>query len=141
MVEIGRRGKGVGLKAAKAVIYWILFLGYLAGLFWASHQPDTGPVGVYVWDKLVHAAAYFGLVIFARIALGTVLGQAGLAVVSAALVAILYGAADEWMQRLTPTREADINDWIADSVGAVAAGLLLLSVGRMRRGSTKDISA
>lgn len=44
---------------------------------------------------------------------------------AAFLVAVLYGALDEWHQSFIPGRHASVLDWIADGVGAaiVAIGL------------------
>lgn len=44
-----------------------------------------------------------------------------------------YGALDEWRQSFTPGREVEVWDWVADTLGAVVATGLLLSVPRLRK--------
>lgn len=44
----------------------------------------------------------------------------------AILLTSAYGASDEYHQSYTPERLPEIGDWIADTLGAVAAGLLWL---------------
>ena len=41
------------------------------------------------------------------------------AAVAALLVCSAMGAADEWHQLYIPSRDADVADWAADSVGAL----------------------
>lgn len=42
---------------------------------------------------------------------------------AAALIAILYGASDEWHQTFVPGRLATIADWVADLLGSIAGVL------------------
>lgn len=44
----------------------------------------------------------------------------------AVLMTAAYGAFDEYHQRFTPERTPEVADWLADTLGAVAAGLLWL---------------
>jgi len=68
------------------------------------------------WDKVYHALNFGVLALFLRLASG----RAWLAV----LLASLYGATDELHQAFVPGRSADPADWLADTLGALAAVLL-----------------
>ena len=72
---------------------------------------------------MLHFVEYGGLAfLLCRALLGEGLGWT--AALAVALVATsAYGASDEWHQRFTPGRSADVRDWEADSLGA-AVGLM-----------------
>lgn len=78
-------------------------------------------------DKHVHALAFAGLALMLVRALANarwsdVTVATG---VQAAVVAIAYGATDEWHQSFVPGRHAELLDLAADAVGVIAAvGLL-----------------
>lgn len=48
------------------------------------------------------------------------------AIVIAVIIGILYGASDELHQGFTPGRSQEFADWVADALGAIAAGLFFL---------------
>jgi VanZ family protein len=60
---------------------------------------------------------------------------AGVALVAAILLTSAYGATDEAHQSRVPQRQADVRDWIVDSIGA-AAGAGIATI-RPRRGSSR----
>ena len=94
---------------------------YAAVLFALSAQPNPLPFlppELLLQDKLLHGLAY------------TVLGAllvpgfrgAGCSARSAVLLAValasVYGATDEFHQSFVPGRNADVLDWVADTLGA-----------------------
>lgn len=102
----------------------VLALGWMALIFYLSGIPNPelpqGPGGT---DKLIHMLV-FGLL--ATLYLGAMqpanggrfsIGQ----LATAALLATLYGAVDEWHQSFVPTRSADPWDLAADAIGALLA--------------------
>ena len=100
---------------------WLPPLAYMALIYYLSSQSDPVPqVTSVVWDKLLHLVEYGGLaVLLARAMLGEGL-TARVALVAAVLLTSAYGATDEAHQSRVPERQADVRDWIVDSIGAVA---------------------
>lgn len=106
----------------RRVLLWGPVVLYMAAIFVASGQ--SNPVmPATVSDKLLHAAAYFGLAVLVLRAL-----QGGrphrLTVRQAAaalLITIGYAATDELHQLVVPGRSADPRDLLADAAGAAAA--------------------
>ena len=92
--------------------------GALMGLifFLSSLTNPPTPLRFPHADKVVHAVLFGGL--------SAALLLPGLSPSAAALVASLYGAADEFHQGFVPNRDASLGDWLADAAGAatVAAG-------------------
>ncbi|GCF13205.1 hypothetical protein Harman_11400 [Haloarcula mannanilytica] len=81
-------------------------------------------------DKWVHAASYgalTALLAWARRARGWV------TVAALAAVAVLYGAGVELLQALVPSRGTSGADFLANTVGAVLAGLAWLAIRRSDR--------
>ena len=99
---------------------------YAAILFLLSSQASPLgylPSGLLAQDKLLHAAAYAGLAGL----LVPGLRRAGLsrpgAVLAAIAIARRYGVSDEFHQSFVPGRDADVLDWIADTVGAAVGAV------------------
>lgn len=72
-------------------------------------------------DKLVHALAFGVLALSWFWALGPLAGSLVKVAVAAALVAVLWGAIDEWHQSYVPSRTCDVFDALADAGGAATA--------------------
>ena len=94
---------------------------------------ETNPIPMvtgHVRDTLLHFSEYAALAIL----LGRALAGEGLshgrAALSAVLLAIVYGASDEYHQWFVPMRTADVRDWIADAGGAAIGGLCFASTRR-----------
>lgn len=104
---------------------WLLACYWLA-IFTGTHIPRLPEgFGKEGSDKLLHAAAYFGLMLLCGLYLGW---QKGLRHSDYGLlfgVAAFYAAADELLQ-IPVGRHADVRDWLADLCGA-ALGLLVLA--------------
>lgn len=107
-------------------------------IFYLSSLPDLGPIPGGVNDKTGHFLGYGILAAlllraFAGARLGGVTWHRGVWTI---LLSSLYGASDEFHQSFVPGRSPDPADWVADTVGAIGAVvviLLLVSLARRRR--------
>jgi VanZ family protein len=113
------------MTRGRAGTRWLALWGpvvlYMAAIFVVSAQPSA-PLPSQLSDKQGHSIAYMGLAVTVGRALAGGLG-AGLSLRAAAAafaVASGYGATDEWHQSFVPGRSADVKDWIADTMGALA---------------------
>ena len=93
---------------------------YCAMIFWLSGResipaPDLFPH----MDKLYHAGAYLVMGIFAWRCFKHSIKSPVLLSIASIMFCSLYGLSDEWHQSFVAGRCADINDWFADSLGAV----------------------
>lgn len=81
-------------------------------------------------DKPMHLAAYLGLALLAVRALARgLLRPAGTRTIAwGVLLAVAYGASDEWHQSFVPGRDASFADLGADALGALLAGVGLYVV-------------
>jgi len=78
------------------------------------------------WDKVVHATE-FGLFCFLNLrALRGTFPKAAMPAIAAwaILIAVSYGASDEFHQAFVPGRESDLLDLLADAGGAFLASTL-----------------
>ncbi len=92
-------------------------------------------------DKHMHLLAYGGLalVLVRALAGGRWSGLTVATGLQGAMVAIAYGATDEWHQWFVPGRHADLLDVAADAVGAaVAVGILGVVAWWSRRAERAD---
>jgi VanZ family protein len=98
---------------------FIGFLGMTAQLLLLFEPDFAVRIVEATWDKAIHGL-YFGTMAFLLwIATGKRWPLAVWVVVA------FIGAADETLQAYTPGRTSDVNDWIADSLGAAAALILV----------------
>ena len=113
---------------------------WLPPLLWAgvillgtSLPQDAVPVQTSGIDKILHFTIYtvFAFLLTLAITEGFRLWQA---VVLAIAFTMAFGAVDEWHQQLIPGRFPEFNDWVADSLGAVAGALIAALVTVRRRG-------
>lgn len=104
--------------AAKAPRWqWIYPIALLATIQYVSSRSTVAMPSVSHFDKVAHYFA-FGLVatlIYRQVA---TLRRAALLAI---LLTSLYGALDEIHQSFVPGRSAGIDDWIADTLGALTA--------------------
>ncbi len=109
MVQLALRG--FRLVTLVLAAYWFL-------LFVGTHIPRSQMPSVSYSDKLLHFGAFAGLAFLLAWAFSKrespTLGQR----LGALIVAVVYGAADE-ISQIPVGRSADINDWLADSFGAI----------------------
>lgn len=106
----------------------------MAGIFVASSLPNP-PVPQNVPDVSLHEAAYFGLtlVVIRALARGSWTGVTRLTLAAAWVIAVAYGATDEWHQSFVPDRHAELRDLGSDAIGAFAAAVLIGAWGIIRR--------
>ncbi|HID37427.1 MAG TPA: VanZ family protein [Ghiorsea sp.] len=97
----------------------ILLLGYCGFIFMLSHQPSLpAPMLFLHQDKLIHATAYAIMALLAwRVFLNTNQSRYMVALISI-LFCSLYGVSDEFHQSFIDGRDADVWDWLADTIGA-----------------------
>jgi VanZ family protein len=96
-------------------------------LFYLSHQPSLPTPSLFpAQDKIIHALAYGALAVM-------LLGSYPLRadryswqqIGASVVIASLYGASDELHQSFVPGRNPEIGDWLADTLGALIAVLLV----------------
>lgn len=124
---------GVRLVTVILIIYWV-------ALFTGTHmsRPPTG--GVKVSDKVLHFSAFFGLATLMYLAVPARRG-ATRKVLTILLIAVPYAAVDEWTQGLTKSRTVDINDFVANTLGILAATAFYLAYRLLRFGGVFDRTA
>ena len=100
-------------------------LAWAAGVTWLSSLSGDEIEKLNPWDisdKAAHFAAYAvgAILISFALRLSVSWSWRRVAVIGAATISI-FGATDEWHQQYTPKRSgADVQDWIADTLGAIA---------------------
>ena len=97
--------------------------------FWLSSSPDIQGASGWIdlrppLDKVAHAVSFGVLALFFYLATGRAL--------LSVLLASLYGVTDEFHQSLVPGRDADLLDWVADTLGAAFAVSAVLLLTRWR---------
>ena len=109
---------------------------YCALIYWLSDQPTLPmPMVFEIQDKLMHFAAYFIMSGLAWRAFRHFIPMPRVLMVASILYSSLYGALDEWHQSFVEGRNPSGLDWAADTVGAIAAMLLLAQFFRLQRQS------
>jgi VanZ family protein len=109
------------LRFSQFLSHWLFWPGVVL-IAWGEltpHPPDLG--GIFVWDKMEHFTAYFGLASMATLVIGFKPRLAW-----AILGIIVFGGSLEILQVYTG-RDPDILDFTANSIGAFAG----LSVGAL----------
>ncbi len=109
---------GIRLGIVVLMAYWLtICLG--------THLPSSVGLGigaVHVSDKTKHLTAFFGLgLMLCYVTTSTHLWRRFLAI---GAVGMIYAAVDEATQRFIPGRVPDVMDFVADSVGLIAAIVL-----------------
>ena len=100
-------------------------------LFVTSLPSGLVPRQLGPFDKVIHFAIYglFAVLLSRDLSQATGRWRAALLAV---VIAVAFGAADEWHQGFIPGRSTDLADWRADSIGA-AAGAVLFALAHRRR--------
>ncbi len=121
------------MTAGRRAALWVPVALYLILIFVLSAQSNP-PVPQEMSDKHLHALGYCGLAVLASRALeGGLRKGVGLKSAAAAVaIAVIYAASDEWHQSFVPGRSADIRDWYADGMGAVAGAAACWAWGIIR---------
>lgn len=105
------------------VFFWLL-LATVSFLALSPKPPATADLG---WDKLNHIAAFLALGGLARLAWPAAPWWRW------ALLLLLYGGLLEIAQGLTPNRQGELADLLADALGLLLAALLLSGWRRIAR--------
>jgi VanZ family protein len=105
----------------------------LMGLvFFASGRTRLAtPDVAFSIDKVGHFVV-FGMIAVCWLRHPLCAGKGWMGGVIAIVLTSGYGALDEWRQSFTPGREVELWDWVADTVGAVTAVVMLLAVPGLR---------
>lgn len=144
----------------KISLTWIFVAGWMALIFYLSHQPSnesnaisTGITAVAVdslhqwfpgstvtledlhfWvRKAAHFSAYFLLGILTLLAIKRSGGKRIRASVFAWMICVLYAASDEFHQLFVSGRSGEVRDVLIDSAGAFFGIVLYWLVGAIRR--------
>lgn len=123
------------------ILLWAPVAVYMAAIFYgASLESVPGPVGNWFSDTFLHTAGYSGLalVTLRAVARGRWAGVTVAALAVSWLIAILHGAAVEWMQMYVPSRTAEWRDLANDAIGALVALGAAGAWGIMRSASRAD---
>ena len=113
---------------------WFPVIAYMAMLFvFSSFSTLPSPPGdLSAYD--VHIAAYAGLGALTARATGKGLRDVSWrAVVTAIVIASLYGVTDEYHQRFVPGRSFDVLDMVADTIGSVVGASAVGAWSRIRK--------
>ena len=96
--------------------------------------PDLGLDFVFK-DKVLHLVAFAGFEVLAWRALRYLRPEWGVGwlLVGSCALAIAAGALLEIWQAVLPTRQAELLDWVADSLGALLAAAALWRVAKARQ--------
>jgi VanZ family protein len=109
----------ISATPALRAICFIGFLGMTAQLLLLFEPNFAVQIVEATWDKAIHGL-YFGTMAFL---LWITTGKRWPLAIW--VVVAIIGAADETLQAYTPGRTSDIDDWIADSLGAATALILV----------------
>lgn len=113
-----------GLQRGARVLAVVLAVGLPALLLVGGSHPAAAQAIAVPWDKLVHIGVYALL----SCAIGFASGRHGFTGMAIGFAgAMLVGLADEGHQMFLPGRAADVDDLIANAVGA-ALGTSVLAV-------------
>ncbi|MGR3295169.1 MAG: VanZ family protein [Candidatus Bathyanammoxibius sp.] len=111
------------------VLRWLPAVTWAAVLFWASSRPN--PLIPFIIpiphaDKGIHFMKFAVLSYLICWAQEPSERAVGRIIWAAVLATSVYGALDEFHQSFTPGRTPEVADWMAATLGAVAAGFLWL---------------
>lgn len=111
------------MRSRKALVLWVLAIGYAAGTFVLSSLPvpEAGEaVMARVGDKALHILEYAVLALLLALAVAAAPSPRtrSKAIVIALAGAVLYAASDELHQAFVPGRDASLLDFAADVAGA-----------------------
>ena len=104
---------GVRFATCVLVIYWLM-------LFTGTHLPALPKMPARVTDKTLHSVAFFGLTILLCWVVQT-RDHVWRKFAWVAMIAISYAAFDEITQSFVRGRTTDVKDFVADTLGILAA--------------------
>jgi len=108
----------------------LILAAYCSLIFYLSHQSTLPmPMGFPHQDKLVHATAYGVMAVLAWRSFVHMNQTKRSILCFTLLFCSLYGVSDEFHQSFIVGRDADVLDWLADTLGAALALLLITWAG------------
>lgn len=127
-----QRDDGLRLKVRRWLppLLWAGVILLVTSLPGAVVPRQLGP-----YDKIVHFSIYGLFAVLLSRDLAQVTARWSAAVL-AIVIAVAFGAVDEWHQGFIPGRSTDIADWRADSAGAAGGALLFALYSRIRASRT-----
>ena len=110
--------------------YWSIFILYAGIIFVLSSLSVVVKMPYFRHlDKIEHAIEFgiFSILLYRAMFVSFVRIPAVYLLLMTLFASIAYGATDEYHQLFTPLRTPDIFDWLADTVGILAAqGIILV---------------
>ncbi|MDD5272321.1 MAG: VanZ family protein [Methylovulum sp.] len=101
-------------------------MAYCGFIYWLSDQSKLPTPTWFSWqDKLFHAGAYFILALIVWRSFRHFFKSPIILAIAAVVFSSLYGLSDEWHQAFVPGRNSDVFDWLADTLGAGLAVMVL----------------
>jgi len=102
----------------------------MAVIFWESSL-TTAPLPGGMSDKVAHAMGYalLGGLVARAMAGGFPVPFSLWSGAGSVAITVLYAISDEWHQRFVPGRSADVQDLLADAIGAVVAVSFMYACG------------
>lgn len=112
-------------------LLWAALFGWACAILWLSAlSPQQLPDAAFLfWDKVNHFAAYAvgGWLAASALRVSRPQTAGATAVILAVVIVAAFGVLDEAFQTLTPGRSgADVDDWVADVLGATTGALMTL---------------
>ncbi len=124
-----------------ALLYWLPAVITAALIFALSQQPSLPDIPGGIPDWVAHGLEYgfFALTLAFGATRGFAAERRTLGRVSVAvLIASLYGVSDEFHQSFVG-RDATVQDWLADTVGAMLMAALILLLWRQMAGARTPV--
>lgn len=108
----------------KVLSFTGLFL-YCGLIYWLSDQSSLPtPMLFPHQDKVFHAGAYFIMAMLAWASFYQLMSKNWAFLISVIFCSV-YGGTDEWHQSFVEGRFSDVADWLADTLGAMIAMMIL----------------
>ena len=112
-------------------VLWGAWFCWAGAILWLSSlSPDELPDAAFaLWDKLNHFTAFAlgGWLAAAALRVSRPHASPAASAIPAVILVAVFGGLDEALQTLTPGRAGgDLDDWVADALGAAAGALLTL---------------
>lgn len=109
--------------------FLVLYCGFI---FWLSSKPSLpAPMFFIHQDKIHHMGAYFIMGLLAWRFFNDFFSKPTTVFIVSLSFCSIYGMSDELHQSFVPGRDADVVDWLADTLGALIA-LIAIQLTRKR---------
>lgn len=113
----------------RRLLLWAPPIAYMYFIFFLSSESDPLPaLTSVIWDKALHGAGYAGLAALVARAVSGEGWSWRRAWMVGTVAASAYGISDEFHQSFVAGRDADVLDWVADTVGALAGATVFVGL-------------